>query len=178
MSFKLDELVKSEPNGRNLDRQEILALVPTIEYKDGMTKQAFKDSADINKILRKASKAGGLAHVQKYDERVYGEFEGYDLLEAHRLIDRANEIFNDLPSETRNEFGNDALRFAGWASDPTNRANIRELIPAINEPGNYFPNPVQRGGEGAGLATAPAEAPVAAAEPDAGENPPTPAVED
>ena len=66
-------------------------------YDDGRTKQAFKDSTDINKIIAKAQKAGTLAHLQKYDKAVYGEFENYDLLEAYNKLNRANEIFADLP---------------------------------------------------------------------------------
>ena len=45
------------------------------EYKDGRTKQSFKDQCDINKILKRAQVKGGLAHVQKYPEAVYGEFD-------------------------------------------------------------------------------------------------------
>jgi hypothetical protein len=135
------------------------------DFGPGRTKQAFKDSCDINKILKKAQKAGGLAHVQKYDKAVYGEFQDYDLLEAYGKLERAKQIFADLPSEVRNEFSNDALAFAGFASDPANIDRLAELIPAIAEPGAYFPNPRQRGGTGAGAATAPAEGRVAAENP-------------
>lgn len=120
------------------------------------TKQSFKDECDINQILKRAQRAGGLSHVQKYPEAVYGEFDGtFDLLTAHERLNRAQEIFADLPSEVRNEFRNDALAFVGWAAkqDP---GTLVEKIPAIAAPGRYFPNPVQRGGQGAGAATAPA----------------------
>ena len=117
------------------------------DYSDGRTKQAFKDSCDINKILKKAQKTGSLAFAEKYGEQQFGEFEGYDLLEAYEKIDRANEIFGELPSEVRNEFGNDALAFAGFASNPENSGRLQELLPAIAEPGDYFPNPVARQAE-------------------------------
>jgi len=110
-------------------------------YDDGRTKQAFKDSTDINKIIAKAQKAGTLAHLQKYDKAVYGEFENYDLLEAYNKLNRANEIFADLPSEIRNEFGNDAIKFAGFASDPTNVDRLGELLPQLAEPGRQWPQP-------------------------------------
>ena len=38
------------------------------EYKDGRTKQSFKDSTDINKILKKAQRTGSIAHLNKYPE--------------------------------------------------------------------------------------------------------------
>ncbi len=113
-------------------------------YDDGRTKQAFKDACDINKILKKAQKAGSLAHILKYPEAVYGEFSGIDLLSAYGMINRAKLIFDDLPSEVRKEFKGDALAFAGYASDPANVGRLSELIPAIAEPGQFFPNPLRR----------------------------------
>lgn len=146
--------------------------IPVKDYSDGRTKQSFKDSTDINKILKRAQKQGSLAHVQKYPEAVYGEFENYDLLEAHNKVDRARTIFADLPSEVRNEFDNDPFRFAGFASNPANRGKLIELLPAIAEPGPYFPNPVKQGAEGAGAATAPAtQSEAASATPSAPEAP-------
>jgi hypothetical protein len=114
------------------------------EYNDGMTKQSFKDSTDINKMLKKAQKTGTFSHLIKYPAAVYGEFEGYDLLEAYRMVGKATTIFNDLPSEVRREFQGDAFAFAKYASDPANRARLGELLPAIAAPGTYFPNPVAR----------------------------------
>lgn len=130
-----------------------LTEIPKV-YDDGRTKQSFKDSADINKILKRAQKEGTISHLQKYPEAVYGEFEGIDLLEAHGRIARAQAIFDDLPSEIRSEFDNDALRFAGYASNPENRGRLSELLPQLAEPGRTMPNPVQRGGQGAAAATA------------------------
>lgn len=135
--------------------------IKPIEYKDGRTKQAFKDQCDINKMLMKAQKTGSIEHLKKYPEPVYGEFDGtFDLLTAHEKIGKANQIFSELPSEVRSEFGNNALKFVSFAANPENNARLRELLPALAKPGAYFPNPVKRGGTGAGAATAPNEAPV------------------
>ncbi len=133
------------------------------DYSDGRTKQAFKDSCDINKILKKAQLAGGLSHALKYPEAVYGEFTGIDLLSAFGQIKRANAIFDDLPSEVRREFKGDALAFAGFASNPANIGRLQELLPAIAEPGSYFPNPAKR-----------TEPPVAAIPAAPGAGPPAP----
>lgn len=129
-------------------------------FEDGLTKQSFKDSTDINKMLKKAQKQGSLAHLIKYPEAVYGEFDGEtDLLTATQRIEKAGQIFADLPSEVRREYGNDPI---AYVTDINRRLNagedISKIIPAIAEPGSYFPNPVQRGGQGAGVATAPVEA--------------------
>ncbi len=127
-------------------------------YDDGRTKQSFKDSTDINKMLNKAQVTGSLSHLLKYPEPIYGEFDGeFDLLTAHRQINKATEIFNELPSEVRSEFNNKALDFVSFVNDPANVGRLRELLPILAEPGSYFPNPVVRAGQGAGAATAPAE---------------------
>ena len=113
-------------------------------YDDGRTKQSYKDSTDINKILKKAQREGSLSHAMKYPAAVYGEFAGIDLLSAYELCGRAQGIFDDLPSEVRNEFDNDAFKFAEFASDPSNVNRLEELLPALAEPGPFFPNPVKR----------------------------------
>ena len=131
------------------------------DYSDGRTKQSFKDNCDINKMLKKAQTAGSLSHLMKYPEPVYGEFDGeFDLLTATEKIARANEIFSDLPSEVRREFNGNAIDFVRFAADPANNDKLAEILPAIARPGDYFPNPVARGGQGAGAATAPTEPPV------------------
>ncbi len=127
-------------------------------YDDGRTKQSFADSTDINKIIKKAQISGGLSHALKYDAAVYGEFTGVDLLGAYNQVERAKQIFGELPSEVRNEFGGDAFKFAGFASDPANIGRLAELIPAIAEPARYFPKP------GTEPAVMPARVPEAAPE--------------
>lgn len=123
------------------------------DYSDGMTKQSFKDQCDINNILKKAQRTGSLAHVQKYPTAVYAEFDGVDLLGAFERAERAKQIFADLPSEVRSEFDQDPFAFVKFAADPENIGRLAELLPAIAEPGRYFPNPAARGGSGAGEAT-------------------------
>lgn len=126
------------------------------DYSDGRTKQAFKDQCDINKMLKKAAKVGSIAHLEKYPEKVYGEFDGeFTLLDARLVMGRAQEIFDDLPSQTRKDFNNDPLAYVQWAGKPENNDKLRDLLPEIAKPGDYFPNPVKRGGQGAGAATAP-----------------------
>lgn len=147
-----------------------------VHKRENRTVQSFKDSCDINKMLKQAQVKGSISHLIKYPEAVYGEFDGeFDLLTAHERLNRAKEIFNDAPSEIRNEFNNNPLEFIAFANKPENKGRLAELLPLIAEPGSYFPNPVQRGGQGAGAATAPAEAaPAAANAARAPEAPPVP----
>lgn len=156
-------LLKAKKNPDRVSRAEALkyVFVPVYDRTKGAI-QAFKDSCDVNQILEKAAVAGGLSHVQKYPEAVYGEFDGaFDLLTAHERIQKANEIFADLPAETRKEFGNNALEFVTWAaSQPA--GDLVKKIPEISKPGKYFPNPVKTFGTGAGMATTPSEVVAAA----------------
>ncbi len=136
------------------------------DYSDGRTKQAFLDSTDINKIMKKAQKGAGVAHALKYDKAVYGEFTGVDLLGAFEQCGRAQAIFADLPAEVRREFGQDAFKFAGYASDPANIGRLKELIPSIAEPEDFFSTPVAERAKQLEAAIAPVvAAPVVAAEP-------------
>lgn len=140
------------------------------KFGKSMTKQSFKDSTDINKMLKKAQVTGSMSHLMKYPEAVYGEFDGeFDLLTAQARLEKANQIFADLPSEVRSEFNQDPIAFVKFAGDPQNNSKLREILPAVAEPGSYFPNPVQRGGTGAGAATAPVDPAGAGGEPS---NPP------
>lgn len=154
MSMHLRRLAK-----KGESRTKILTHGGIKDWGPGMTKQAFKDQCDINKMLSKAQREGSLAHLQKYPAPVYGEFDGeFTLQDAVGQIDKANVIFDALPSEIRREFDNNAMSFVSFAADPANNGRLRELLPALAKPGNYFPNPVVRGGSGAGAATAPSGA--------------------
>ena len=147
MSFVLAQKAKD-----GMSRDEILALRDPLDYSDGMTKQSYADSTDINKILKKAQREGSISHLNKYDKAVYAEFTGVDLLGAYEQINRAHEIFNDLPSEIRSEFNNDAFKFAGFASDPANIDKLDKIFPKLAEPGRQNPNPVKRQADAADAA--------------------------
>lgn len=110
------------------------------EEQDNRTVQSFKDSTDINKIVNKAAKTGALSHLDKYGGQ-YGEFIDFDFGEAMDNINRANAIFDELPAEVRKDFGNNAGNFFSFANDPANVDRLTELLPAIAEPGSYFPTP-------------------------------------
>ncbi len=134
------------------------------DYSDGRTKQSFKDSTDINKILKKAQVSGGLSHALKYEEAVYGEFTGVDLLGAFEQCRRAQAIFADLPAEVRREFDQDAFKFAGYASDPANVGRLKQLIPSIAEPEDFFVKPAVERAKELNAAVEAAQGALAAAE--------------
>ena len=136
---KWEALKKSERD--KLDRKGILALRPAIEYGPGRTKQSFKDSTDINKILAKAQVTGSLSHFEKHGA-FYGDFADMptDPFEAREVLARGQAIFADAPSEVRAEFRNDPLAFFAFVNDPANSGRLEELLPAIAKRGKYFPD--------------------------------------
>jgi len=132
-------------------------------YKDGLTKQSFKDETDINKILSRAQKAGTLSHLQKY-EGTYGDFAEFDFLEAQIQMTKGREVFDALPSELRSEFNQSPADFFAYVNDPANVDDLRKKLPGLAMPGRQN---IDVSGK-----TAPDEAPLP--EPDPEPAPPAP----
>ncbi len=103
-------------------------------YDDGRTKQSFKNSTDINKILHKAQKTGVISHLAKY-EPLYGEFGAFDFTEAQNTLARADTMFNELPHEVRSEFDQSPQKFFDFVNKPENVGKLGELLPALAAPG-------------------------------------------
>ncbi len=107
------------------------------DYSDGRTKQSFKNSTDINKILKRAQKTGTLSHLAKH-QGVYGDFAQFDFSEAQNTIARANSVFEDLPSEIRSEFDQSPRKFFEYVNDPDNSGRLGTLLPGLAEPGRQM----------------------------------------
>lgn len=103
-------------------------------YDDGRTKQAFKDSTDINKILKKAQKAGSISHLQKHGA-YYGDFADFNFDDAQFALARARTIFEELPSQVRKDFGQNPARFFEFVNDPANAGKLADLMPELAKPG-------------------------------------------
>ncbi len=103
-------------------------------YKDGRTKQSFKDETDINKLLHRAQKAGTLSHLQKY-EGTYGDFAEFDFFEANLQLTKGREVFDALPSEIRTEFHQSPAEFFNYVNDPANADELRKKLPGLAQPG-------------------------------------------
>jgi len=106
-------------------------------YDDGRTKQSFRDSADINKMLAKAMKTGAISHLEEYEAQ-YGDFEAFDFFEAQNTLAKANSIFAELPSELRQEFNQSPGQFFSFVNDPDNVGNLGKIFPELAEPGRQL----------------------------------------
>ncbi len=105
-----------------------------LEYKDGRTKQAFRNETDINKILAKAQKTGVISHMAKHQPQ-YGDFAEFDFLEVQTKLAEGRQMFAELPSEIRSEFNQDPAEFFDFVNDPENADRLPELLPALAQPG-------------------------------------------
>lgn len=126
------------------------------DYSDGRTKQSFKDSTDINKMIYRHAKAGTLSHLEKY-KGVYGDFSDFDFTEAQNRLARAKSIFEELPAETRREFGNDPGNFFQLVAGMS-PAELVETLPELAKKGTQMPDVLKKRA---------AAAPAAASEPKA-----------
>lgn len=121
---------------RQTTRKLEMGMLPQekLVYDDGLTKQSFADETDINKLLQRAQKTGTLSHLEKFEGQ-YGDFSDFDFFENQLTLVRGREMFDELPSELRREFQNQPGEFFAYVNNPANAGRLRELLPALAEPG-------------------------------------------
>ncbi len=108
--------------------------------KHGRTKQSYKDSCDINKLLEKGAKQGGLSHIERHGAK-YGDFAAIDWEQVPLQLAEGRQVFSELPAEIKREFNQSPGEFYEFVTNPENTNRIKELLPAIAERGNFFPRP-------------------------------------
>lgn len=108
-------------------------------YDDGRTKQSFKDSCNINKILARFSGEQVAAHLSQYKNE-YGDFSEFDFQKNQLLLARGNQIFDKLPISVKREFNNQPNEFFTFVNDPNNSERLAELLPELAKPGLQLPD--------------------------------------
>ncbi len=134
MSLALMKLTE----GRKISRKATLALRPDIVYDDGRTKQCYKDECDIDKIMTRFNVTGTISHLAKH-EGAYADFSDFDFHEQTNMLTRGREIFDALPAELRQEFGQSPAKFFAYVNDPKNVDELRKKLPALAKPGQQLP---------------------------------------
>ncbi len=99
---------------------------------DGAAQQQFKDDCDTNKIMQRFQKTGAIDHVAKHQPE-YGFASGNDYHQSMNIITKADSMFNDLPSNIRNEFNNNPQAFLEFVQDPKNAERANELGIALTD---------------------------------------------
>jgi len=95
--------------------------VPAPWKDDGRTQVHFGKQVDINNILAKYRKTGIIEHVKRAKER-FGDFT--ELGEYAKNLDKvakAQQSFEMLPAELRNQFKNSISGFFEYIGDEKNR---------------------------------------------------------
>ena len=115
---------------RNEDGIRITTL--PVEFEETMTKQAFKDETDVNKIIAKHARMGTLSHLEQWGGQ-YGDLADFDFQEAHNQIAKAASMFEELPSSVRDKFHNSPEAFFNFVNDPANADNLEEVLPELAE---------------------------------------------
>lgn len=116
--------------------------VKTINKQPTMTKQALKDDADVNNIIRKYEKTGILQNANNFEAQ-YGDFDSTDFNEAMNIVAEATSLFEQVPSDIRAKFKNDPGAFIDYATDPVNNEQMVKWGLANPIPKPTEPSPVQ-----------------------------------
>lgn len=118
------------------DRKKI-----SIDYSatPSQTKSEFKDECDINNVVKRALRTGMLPTVDR--EALYADFtEINDYATASIKIAEATQAFEQLPSDIKEQFGNDVSQLLNFVDDPANEEEaiklglLPEQIEQIQEP--------------------------------------------
>ena len=86
-----------------------------------MTKQAFREECDTNRIMARYELTGQIEHVNRR-QPVYGDFSVFkDYQSLLNTVEVATDAFNALPSELRKELEYKPHKLFEWINDPQNR---------------------------------------------------------
>lgn len=112
-----------------------------------LTKQEFIGECDINNIVERAIRTGGIVeHVAARVAR-YGDVSSIpDYQSALDQINRAQGMFMDLPWKVRERFANDPGKFIAFCQDPANHDEAVRL--------GLIQTPAKAGSVGSSPATA------------------------
>ena len=104
-----------------------------------MTEQHHKKSCDINHIMKKYENSGFVEHVNKYQGN-YSDLSGLTSYhESMNIVTRAQQAFEQLPSNIRTQFSNDPGKFVEFVSNPDNKDEMEKMGLIETQP-DYAPN--------------------------------------
>jgi phage internal scaffolding protein len=69
----------------------------------------------------------GLIEHQRDHPGQYGDFTSNDYQESMNIVAKAQSMFNQLPSQIRNEFDNDPAQFLDFVQDPQNEDQLVDM---------------------------------------------------
>lgn len=90
-----------------------------------LTKQSFKDACDINCIVKRAQRSGGIMPPEQ--PLVFGDATAPDYVSMMQVLAAGSSAFEALPAKIRKEFDNDPAIFMDFVNDPANAERMVEL---------------------------------------------------
>lgn len=97
------------------------------------TQQQFKESCDINVIVKRIEKGTVDVDTLTKSSQVYGDFTDVtDFETAKNKVLKAERAFLELDPELRSKFDNDPAKMVAFALDPKNKEEAEKL--KIKEP--------------------------------------------
>lgn len=125
-----------------LSRYSIKLRKPLENKEPSLTKQSFKDEADVNNILQKYTESGVLPSSLQGDP-LYGDFaEVPSFQESQNIVIKAEMQFQGLSAQVRKRFNNEPEEFLAFVNDPKNANEMvslglafkkDEIIPVVAE---------------------------------------------
>lgn len=107
--------------GRHLDKngKELPRRGTDVVTGVSLTKQSFREEADINEIIRRFDK-NGMVNIN-LREGFFGDVSNIrDYKEASDLVLEADRLFMGMSAEIRNRFQNDPAQMIAFLDDPKN----------------------------------------------------------
>lgn len=133
-------VVHKEERRRDFVRRRVTHHFPVEEKR---TKESEKEGTDINRIVNRAKKGGGLLPELIRQDGRFGDFT--DVPSYHEAANRvafANQQFQALSAEIRDRFNHDPARFLEFANDPKNAQEMINLGLATKRPEPIDPDTV------------------------------------
>lgn len=113
------KIIEKRPNGSKR--------VYTKLTEPSKTDQSFKEMVDVNNIITRYRKTGQISHLRK-NVGVFADVSKVpDLLTATVLVKDAQEAFMQLPSDIRQNFDNDPIKFFNYYHDEKNTEKLIEM---------------------------------------------------
>lgn len=113
-------------NGGHYTGSDLPPAVVMMHFEKSRTRQSELKASDINTIVAQYDRTGVLPESNR--EALFEDVsEMPDYRTSLDLIQKADDMFMQLPAGIRFKFDNDAAIFLDWTSDPDNRDEMIEM---------------------------------------------------
>lgn len=124
------------------DKNGLVIKVQTDNQEPSKTQQQFKDSSNINNIMKKYHATGMITHLNQKQGSYADLSKVKDYQSSLQTVIDAQQAFMTLSSDVRKKFSNDPQELIGFLADPKNRDEAESLNLITKKPKTETqPNP-------------------------------------